>query len=85
MSEKHKKNCVYGNILDEEIDYVGRFETLAQDAAYLKSKLGLKQPFNFHLVKSESRKKYTIYYNDNTRRIVEELYLDDIKKYGYDF
>ena len=41
-NETHRENCVYGNILDEPIDYIGRFETLEDDFNNICNIIGAK-------------------------------------------
>ena len=42
-NETHRENCVYGNILDEPIDYIGKFETLEEDFKNICNTLGLRE------------------------------------------
>jgi len=39
-TQKHKSNCVYGNILDEPIDYIGKFESIETDFNKIRKTLG---------------------------------------------
>lgn len=45
LSKKHKKNSVYLNILDEKLDYIGKFENLEKDTTYIRKVLGIEKPF----------------------------------------
>jgi hypothetical protein len=85
LNEKHTENQVYGNILDEELDFIGKFENLQQDIQFIKDKLNIVNDFNFHLMKSDNTKNYTEYYDDKTKEEVYNLYKNDIIKYNYDF
>jgi len=42
-TQKHKSNCVYGNILDEPIDYIGKFETIETDFNKICKTLGVRK------------------------------------------
>jgi hypothetical protein len=84
-NDRHIENQVYGNILDEELDFIGKFENLQQDIQFIKDKLNIANDFNFHLMKSDNSKNYTEYYDDKTKEEVYNLYKNDIVKYNYDF
>ena len=64
--------------------FVGRFETLEEDWARLCEKLSLdvKLP---HRGKRRDPKHYREYYDEETRRMVEEVHAVDLEKYGYSF
>ncbi len=82
LTTDHQPNCVYGNILDEPIDFIGRFETLKADTRLIQRKIGIKDSFGVHKQKSK-RRKYTRYYDENTRDDVRQLYAGDIEAFGY--
>ena len=86
MSKK-QKNCVYINTLDEELDFIGKFESLQKDIEFIKKKLNIKKKFPFHkkLAKSEKRSKYQDYYNEKTKKVVQDLFKKDIEKFKYTF
>lgn len=84
-NNKHIENCVYGNFLDEELDFVGKYENLKEDIAFIKDKLGIKTPFKEHASKSPKRKPYNKYYNENVKKEVENIYYHDIVNYNYEF
>ena len=66
------------------VDFVGRFETLAEDAAWIFARLGLGAPVLPHANKGE-RSHYREYYGLAERRAVEALYARDLDLFGYDF
>ena len=64
-------------------DFVGRFETLQKDFAYVSDQLGSTFPLPHKA--SSSHRPYQEYYNSETKKIVAEVYSEDIKKFGYEF
>lgn len=66
------------------VDYVGRFETLAPSwreiAARIDAPTWLPQRGG-----SERAASYASYYDDESRRVVERLYHDDLERFGYAF
>lgn len=79
------RNAVYLNILNEELDFVGRFEELQNDFDYVCEKIGMPKKELPHLVKSKDGKHYTKYYDDTTKQIVTERYAEDLEFFGYEF
>ena len=69
-----------GNLL---VDFVGRYETLAQDFAQLCQRLNIAARLP-HINKS-AHHDYRAYYNDRTRQQVADYLADDISLFGYRF
>ncbi len=69
---------------DIPMDFVGRFENLDEDFRLLCQKIGLEEAGLEHRNRSR-RKAYQSYYDDKTRRLVEERYQEDIRRFGYSF
>lgn len=69
-----------GNLL---VDYVGRFETLADDFNAVCGQLNLDVRLP-HRNKSKHR-DYRDYYNDHTRALVAKHFQQDIELFGYTF
>ncbi len=65
------------------LNYVGRFENLNKEFQKIMKILNLKEELPF--INSSTHEYYTSYYNDNTRKLVEDLYQIDILKFGYTF
>lgn len=65
----HRPHTVYGNILDEELDYVGRFEDLPAVVEYLRDRLGVPKPFPF-----EERPMRSTSAKDSLTLYTEEVY-----------
>lgn len=45
ITKKHQKNRVYLNLLDEELDFIGKFESLQKDTDFIKNKLHINKEF----------------------------------------
>lgn len=68
------------------VSYVGRYENRASDIQKISSAINCPQLGKLHIQKAASDKKcYSHYYDDETREIVEKLYKNDIKRFGYEF
>ena len=85
-NDSQTSNCVYGNILDEDLDFVGKFENLKQDSLFLKSKLNIENEFNIHSEVNKNRPScYSDYYDNDSRNAIEDLYRRDIENFNYQF
>jgi hypothetical protein len=86
--------CQY---LDEEVDFIGKFENLNRTMIWLSGKLNLDFIHDDNgTIKCNScdrgyhynptvRDNYSKYYDDETKLIVENMYKDDIKRFNYRF
>ncbi|MCB1377762.1 MAG: hypothetical protein KDK89_05250 [Alphaproteobacteria bacterium] len=76
-------------LLDEDgtmlIDKIGRFETLAQDAASIFTRIGLAGTPLPWVTASDRHPDYRTYYTVQTRDRVAQLYARDIAYFGYCF
>tara|TARA_Y100000310_G_C20633704_1_gene790046 strand:+ start:814 stop:1425 length:612 start_codon:yes stop_codon:yes gene_type:complete len=86
--DKFIKNSIYLNYINEEIDFIGKFENLKENFAFIKKKLDVKEDLP-HIEKTNrngiERLPYREYYNNETRDIVFSLQEKDIKSFGYSF
>lgn len=68
-----------------KVDFVGYFERLDDDFAYVRQRLGLHSSLQ-HLNKtSGSKKDFREFYSEATREIVADVYREDIRLFGYNF
>lgn len=75
-------------VLDGEIviDRLAKFENFWEETSNFLKTVGLDVSLQVpHLNKSERSKPYTEYYNDETIRVVEERFKEDIQLFGYQF
>lgn len=84
LNDHHLPGQVYLNMLDEEIDFIAKFETLADDCKFIRRQLGLRKRMKIHVNQSD-RNSYQHYYDEEARRLVGELYAGDIERFGYQF
>jgi hypothetical protein len=67
------------------IDFVGRFEELERDFTVVAKRLQVSPDLAF-INKGRNRSRdYRAYYSNETRRIVERFYVQDIRAFGYEF
>jgi len=78
-NETHRENCVYGNILDEPIDYIGKFETLEEDFKNLCNTLGLREKELGKFSHSPHEHSLSV----EAKSLVSELYDKDFLTYNY--
>jgi len=65
------------------VDYIGKIENIKSDSEKIFKIIGIKEELP-HLNK-RNHKKYQEYYTSKTRKIVEEIYKEDIKTFHYNF
>lgn len=70
--------------LDEELDFVGRFEHLLDGWDEIKSRLNLDLDLP-HTGKSKRNLDYRTYYDDETKALVDAVHQRDLEIYGYEF
>jgi len=66
------------------VDHVGRFESIQDSWRVIAARIGAPAPLP-HKGGSERAASYTGYFNDEARRVVERLYRDDLRNFGYSF
>lgn len=82
----HLPRQVYGNILDDDIDFVAKFETLQQDMSRVQRQLGLTRGFDFHAEASDAPAASPAdqpSFPAKTLGKIEALYERDFTKFGY--
>jgi len=78
-NEKHKENRIYGNILDEPIDYIGRFETLGEDFKNICSMLGLKEKKLPKIGSNPHAHSLSL----DAKLLINEIYAEDFVKFNF--
>jgi hypothetical protein len=79
------KNAVYLNILNEELDFIGRFENLQDDFSKVCSIIKCENKLLYREKNKRKLKHYTEYYDKETKQLVAEKYARDIEYFGYEF
>lgn len=69
--------------LELQVDFVGKFENLNNDFQTIASNLKINN--NLPIRNSSRRKNYKIYYDNDSRAIIANLYQKDIELFQYDF
>lgn len=69
----------------QRVSFIGRFENLKKDFSFACEKMNIENLNLPHIHKSQSRKKYIDYYDNETRDIIEKEYEKDIDYFGYKF
>lgn len=67
-----------------KLDFIGKTENMKNDLNFIRDKLKIQKDIKI-LNKTKHRKHYTEYYDDNTMRLIGELFKDDIEYFGYKF
>jgi hypothetical protein len=65
------------------LDFIGTWENLAQDFAYVAGKVGINAALPH--VNRSCHRDYRTYYNDRTRALIAEHFRPDIELFGYTF
>ena len=73
-------NSIYG------MDFIGRFENLIEDVSRINKILNFDKDFDLH--ENQSLKKYrhySLFYSNSDKKLIEDLYKNDIKELNYKF
>jgi hypothetical protein len=70
-----------GNLL---ADFIGRFERLDEDWAFVAQKLGVEEKLP-HRRENPRARHYTEYYTPRTRDVIAARFKVDIERFGYEF
>lgn len=82
---KNIEDAIYQNIYGEEMDFIGRFESLEEDFKTICEINNIKNLALLHIEKSPNRKEYREYYDNNVKQLIEQKYKKDIDKFNYEF
>ncbi len=64
-------------------DFVGRYETIEEDFQKLCSRIGIRSRLPHH--NTTEHPPYKDHYSDQTRNIIEQVYREDLERFGYSF
>ena len=79
-------NAVYLNILNEDLDFIGKFENIQEDWAYVCSQIGkAEEPLKNDQEHQFKHKPYRVYYREDTKKIIADAYAKDIDYFNYSF
>lgn len=67
-----------------DVQFIGRLENFQNEYNDLCDLIGIPKSTVLHEKKS-NRDHYSTYYNDKTKKIVDDVYSQDIKRFGYTF
>jgi Sulfotransferase family len=82
LTEKHKPGQVYGNLLDEELDFIGRYEEYDRLIEYLGDTLKVAGRPTAIIARSRRRiKAHEL--AEQSRREICEMFREDIKRFSY--
>ena len=65
------------------VDFIGRFENLAEDFEHVCSKLKVKHELGHS--KGSARGDYRDYYDENSRALIETCFAADLELFGYQY
>lgn len=84
LRDEHIARSVYGNLLDEPLDFVGRFEHLDADTSFIAEALGIRAPFNSRLKQSTSRPSTSNAYDQRSNEWILRTFDADFERFGYE-
>lgn len=80
--DRHVRGSLYDNVLDEQLDFIGKFEELPDVIDTIKRHTGIKSLFSSHLQSSRPEVSQ-LEINQTSRHFIERLFWRDYKKYNY--
>jgi hypothetical protein len=83
VTHRHVPGTVYRNILDEQLDFIGRVENLDADLKIVARALGKSGLFNLHAEKSAWPVARTQCLSDADIMHIEAMYRDDMHQFSY--
>lgn len=82
ISNLHLPGQIYGNIIDEELDFVARFESIEADMKYVQSVLGVKEKFEIHVEASPKGSRKILTGKDIES--ISQMYEKDFDTFSYE-
>jgi len=83
ITHRHEPGAVYGNILDERLDFIGRVENLHEDLKVVARAIGKSDPFDFHVGKSVWPVAGAQYLSDADIMYIEAMHRNDMVQFSY--
>ncbi len=80
---RHQKDMLCNPAGKVMVDFVGRYENLADDFSYVCRILNLQTTMPY--LNKSKHATYQSYYDKETRHLIAEHFKDDIELFGYDF
>ena len=81
---KNQHEWFYDNHGKSLVNYIGRYESLYEDLAYISSKTGCDFT-NMSMNNKSQREQYKYYYDEQTIDIIARSFKKDIELFGYTF
>jgi hypothetical protein len=80
---RHSQNSFFVDAAGNQlIDFIGKYENMAEDMHLIESRLSLPKLFVPHLNTSDHN-AFERYYSSTTEGIVREILKDDFARFGY--
>lgn len=68
-----------------KMDFIGRYERLDEAWEYISNHIGLNKESLSQLLRNKNRTHYRDYYGQTSKRLVAEIFAEDIDQWGYEF
>jgi hypothetical protein len=78
----HSRGSIYGNILDEQLDFIGKLETISEDIKAIGKAVGKMDLFDVHIGRSTTGIQSGDLSEQNVLDI-EALYRNDMARFGF--
>jgi hypothetical protein len=82
LNVNHRSGQVYGNLLDEPLDFIAHFENLKEDMEYVRKEIGHPNSFRVHLERSKPPISSRFLTRSDCDNILS-LYDNDFARFGY--
>jgi hypothetical protein len=81
----HEAGITCSDYINEEMDYIIKFETRNDDIDEINKKYNIKLNKNIHNSRTLREKDYKTYHTPNTIQLVEKHFQDDLVQFNYKF
>jgi hypothetical protein len=82
ISERHQRQCIYGNLLDEPLDFVGSYENLEPDLRFVQRAIGKKEAFDSIRTEKKDRHALQSDISSADRDYIETLFMRDLEQFS---